>query len=114
MDLQDLERARQVRDLAGDRETVIDPNNVVSVQCASCPWRDDRGIIRDQPEMLGNLMTAVLSRANQFCHAPALSGRAEMQICRGARDFQLQVFHRLGVLPAPTDQAWADTLSALK
>jgi hypothetical protein len=48
----------------------------------------------------------VLTEASQICHHPVLYGKKETQLCRGARNFQLQVFYRLGVLDASTDEAW--------
>jgi hypothetical protein len=44
--------------------------------------------------------------ASQICHHPLLSGKKETHICRGARDFQLEIFYRLGVIDSPTDEAW--------
>jgi len=47
-----------------------------------------------------------LSEASQICHHPILNGKTETHLCRGARDFQLEIFHRLGVIESETDQAW--------
>lgn len=48
-----------------------------------------------------------MREASQICHHPRLHGHTETHLCRGARDHQLVVFHRMGVIDAPTDEAWA-------
>lgn len=58
-------------------------------------------------------MRMVLTEANVRCHHAAFLGKPEQKICRGARNFQLQVFYTLGVLKSPIDQCWADTLTAI-
>lgn len=89
----------------------IDPNNVMPKMCASCPWRSDANRLEVSPTFWLALTQQVLTEANQRCHAPALSGKAETRICRGARDLQLRVFHALGVLTEPTDDCWKQTLA---
>lgn len=39
--------------------------------------------------------------ATQICH-----GTNNTTLCRGARDHQIQFFHRLGVIEEPTDVSW--------
>ena len=53
-----------------------------------------------------NRVTARLMSVSQICHHPRLHDKKERHLCRGARDVQLQIFHRLGFLYTPTDQAW--------
>jgi hypothetical protein len=107
--LNDLVKARKRRK-KGVPAQPFDPNNVMPAQCASCPWRDDGGILHEQPEMLAHLQRQVIEvpAGNQFCHAPAFAGQPEDKICRGARNFQLKVFYNIGFLPEPTDQAWRE------
>lgn len=92
----------------------VDPNNVMPTQCATCPWREDGGILAETPTTTEVLMFQVLADSNQVCHAPGLQGKPETQICRGARDFQIKVFHGWGVLKEPTDECWKETLEKLK
>jgi hypothetical protein len=47
-----------------------------------------------------------------MCHAEQLQNEESTFVCRGARDIQLQVFHNLGAIKAPTDEAWAEALNA--
>lgn len=51
----------------------------------------------------------VLIEASQTCHSTGVvHGKSDTHLCRGARDFQIQIFHRLGVISSPTDEAWTD------
>ncbi len=92
----------------------VDPSNVMPETCPTCPWREDEGRLNLSPEHMKELLIQVLSISNQRCHAPALNGKPETRICRKARDIQLVVFHRLGVLTEPTDEAWAEALAKIK
>jgi hypothetical protein len=76
----------------------------MKAQCATCPFREDERTSK----LVSDLKTQVLTRASQLCHHPALSGRPETHLCRGARDFQLMIFYRLGFLSEPTDKAWEE------
>jgi hypothetical protein len=57
------------------------------------------------------LSASALTEASRECHQTgtnAVGGRTGKKpvLCRGARDLQIQVMHRLGVIDAPTDEAW--------
>jgi hypothetical protein len=41
-----------------------------------------------------------------------LTGKPHL-ICRGTRDIQLSTFYALGVIEAPTDEAWNNALTKL-
>jgi len=80
----------------------IDPNNVKKKQCKTCPFKADSPLHK----LTHRLMIQVTRNSNQICHQAQLSGENPTQICRGARDFQLRIFHQLGVLDEPTDVEW--------
>lgn len=69
-------------------------------RCKTCPFNDD-GDLR----IRGSVEERCLTKASQLCH-----GTNDTTLCKGARDFQLQIFYRLGWLPEPTQAAW-DALS---
>lgn len=46
---------------------------------------------------------------HHICHHQTLNNKSATHLCRGARDFQLQIFHRLGLLEEPTDECWGKT-----
>ena len=73
-------------------------------KCETCPfWKRHIGEIQT-----ANMVEArCLSTASQICHHPRLFYKKETHLCRGARDYQLTIFHRLGVIKAETDEAWA-------
>lgn len=74
--------------------------------CLSCPFRIDPATGREQNPYLVGRVTPKLFDASQRCHHPRLHGVREFELCRGARNWQLMIFHRLGFLESPTDEAW--------
>ena len=105
--LDDLETARQ--SVTG-RPRRHDPNRVMQTQCTTCPYRTDGQGLEIPDYLLRELKTNPDS-GNQYCHSPAWSGKPEDVICRGHRDHWIKFFHAKGVLPEPTDQAWAELCS---
>lgn len=87
-----------------------DPNRVRPQKCSSCPHRPGSTLSYLAPE----LVAGALSEANHYCHAEQLQGKPPTWLCRGTREHQLLVFHRMGVLAEPTDQCWAETLAKLQ
>src|ERR1700752_2316093 len=79
---------------------------VMQRQCPTCPFRVNEKGRHADPVLVARIEEQCLTEASQICHHPALSGRKETHLCRGARNFQLQIFYRLGFLKAPTDAAW--------
>lgn len=69
---------------------------VMRAKCPTCPFNED-GV----REIRTTVESYIFTRASQTCH-----GVEDTMLCRGARDQQLQFFHRLGFLREPTDQAW--------
>ena len=87
---------RKYRDIQGMK--------VNANRCKSCPFNDGGCLsIREKVEQ------RCLTEASQLCH-----GTHDTTLCRGARDFQTQVFHRLGVLKEPTDKCWEETLAKVR
>lgn len=82
---------------------------VMASCCSSCPFSDG-----GDAQIRARVQLSVLSEASQICHHPRLSSRPETHLCRGARDFQLQVFHRIGFLEEPTDAAWEAKLKEVR
>ncbi len=73
-------------------------------RCHSCPFNEN-GCASIREMVQGRCMT----EASQICH-----GTDNKTLCRGARDFQIQMFHRLGVLKEPTDKCWNETWEKMK
>lgn len=81
---------------------------VQRTMCATCPFR------RGSPYayLAGDLAASALDTASRICHSTGSNnaihrhtGKSE-RLCRGARDVQLKVFAGMGVISAPTDEAW--------
>jgi hypothetical protein len=85
----------------------------MKTQCPTCPFRTDQSGRHPDVALVNRIQADMLTRASQICHHPALRGHRETHLCRGARDYQLMIFHRLGVIEAPTDQAWAKAKKSL-
>jgi hypothetical protein len=83
---------------------------VMKEMCTTCPFgnkgdRHTREVVTSQVVQL---------RSSQICHHPALTGREETHLCRGARDLQLRIMTGLGILPEPTDEAFQTKWKQLK
>jgi hypothetical protein len=79
---------------------------VMAKQCATCPLRQDAHGRYPDERLASSVIERCITRASQVCHHARLHGRRESHLCRGARDYQLMIFYRLGFLDEPTDQAW--------
>lgn len=79
--------------------------HVMERMCATCPFRDQGWV-----EVRDLLTKRALREATPICHSTgrALSKKrlGPSRLCRGARDFQLTVFYRMGFIEAATDEAW--------
>lgn len=82
----------------------IEGMKVNKKRCHSCPFNKN-GCMAVRISVTEKIM----SKASQLCH-----GTDNKTLCRGARDQQLTVFHRLGVIKAPTDEAWAEAWEKAK
>jgi len=80
----------------------------MAAKCASCPFAEggDR-------ELANKVLERTMFQASQICHHPALHGKKQTHLCRGARDAQLVVLHRMGMLSEPTDEAFRATSERL-
>lgn len=91
---------------------------VASKMCATCPFRPDgltevRSILEE---------TVLTGRGSPYCHqtqdnSEALCGKPKsgpLALCRGARNYANNLFHRLGLLSAPTDEAWDEKWEEVK
>src|SRR5881394_3133889 len=79
--------------------------------CKTCPFHE-----AGWTHVRGFLIQRALTEASPICHSTGKSlvkceGKA--QVCRGARNFQLDYFHRIGFIKAPTDAAWTERLKEL-
>lgn len=75
-------------------------------QCQSCPLRTDKRGRYPDPHLAASVQARAIAQASQICHHPRLKGKRETHLCRGARDYQLMIFYRIGFLTEPTDKAW--------
>ncbi|UBF29891.1 hypothetical protein K9N68_37405 (plasmid) [Kovacikia minuta CCNUW1] len=81
---------------------------VMKKRCKTCPFNPD-----GDEELQGRVISR-LFQASQICHHPNLYGKPSTHLCRGARDYQLEIFHRLRVIIEPTDEAWGKAWEEMK
>jgi hypothetical protein len=77
---------------------------VMPASCKTCPFGPD-----GDPVLRAKIEHRVIVEASQTCHSTGVAldpPRPDTHLCRGARDHQLQFFHRIGFLDEPTDAAW--------
>ena len=94
--------------LARGRRTDVDGCNVNKVKCKTCPFNETSDGKYYNPDLVAKLMLTIISEKNHICHTTSTT------ICRGSRDYQLEIYYRLGVLEAPTDKAWKKALDSSK
>jgi hypothetical protein len=69
--------------------------------CHSCPFKPDERGIYQNPELANKVIERTLFKGQQICH-----GTKNTTLCRGARNYYLEFYSRLGWLENPTDEAW--------
>lgn len=70
-------------------------------KCATCVFRDpkDGGCELSEDRRI-EIQTYLIKGTNHLCHT-----EDNTQVCRGGREFQLQCWHRMGLIEEPTDAA---------
>lgn len=71
----------------------------ISTQCKSCPFQADG--IKLGIEKMSEIREYLVRGVNHFCH----SDTTHHAICRGGRNYQLEIWHRLSIIKEPTDGA---------
>lgn len=68
-------------------------------QCVSCPFRE--GGLDLGHKRMTEIETYLINGTNHMCH----SDESNKTICRGGRNYQLEMWTRLGIISEPTDAA---------
>ena len=76
---------------------------VMAGMCPSCPFGKN-----GDAQTREMVTERCMSKASQICHHPRLHGKKETHLCRGARNLQLEMFHAMGFIKTPTDEAWQE------
>ena len=74
----------------------VDIRSVNAKMCDTCVFREGQKIV--PPQRVGEIQEYLIQGTNHVCHTTD-------KICRGARDYQLTIFHRMGIILEPTDEA---------
>ena len=83
---------------------------VRSVMCSTCPFRP--GVPAKYAAVRDVIAESATTEATRICHQTGSdnafhrrTGRPRA-VCAGARELQLKMFHSMGVISAPTNEAW--------
>lgn len=91
---------------------MTDPIPVRPTQCPTCIMRAET-IRAMRRARIMQIQDSLLQGTSHLCHScRGRRGGQAWVACRGGRDLQLQVWHRLGWIKAPTDDALADAMEA--
>lgn len=74
----------------------IDLRNCNAKMCKTCIFQPQQKVVT--PGRLTEIQLYLIKGTNHICHTTN-------KICRGARNFQLQVFFRMGLISSETDEA---------
>jgi hypothetical protein len=94
------------------------PHRIRAEMCATCPFRP--GVPAKYAAVRPVIAHSALTEAARICHSTGSNNAFHRRtgkppaICRGARDLQLRLFASMGVIAAPTDEAWAAQCRAMK
>jgi len=89
------------------------PKPVAEKMCGSCIFRSDGNQANIRPGRLDEIRTYLLNGKAHQCHGPQIKGKRTSIVCRGGRDYQLQVWSRMGLITEATDEALEDTMRKL-
>jgi hypothetical protein len=67
-------------------------------KCASCIFRTDGKQVELRPERMAEIQIYLSQGTNHECHKTQL-------VCRGGREYQAIIWHRMGLIPEPTVEA---------
>lgn len=90
---------------------------VRKTNCKTCPW------LKGQKKEWASLKQMLMERAlhsSPLCHSTGKAlvrhngEKLKAHVCRGARDFQLELFVSIGFLSEPTDEAWEAKLEEMQ
>lgn len=84
---------------------LANPTPVMPSPCATCIFRERGERTELAPGRLAEIQAYLLRGTPHLCHKPQVEGKRTEVVCRGGRDFQLTMWHRMGILPAATDEA---------
>lgn len=91
-------------------------NKMLPVQpamCGSCIFRTDGKATELRPGRLDEIKGYLAQGVPHVCHHAHVTGCGEERTCRGGRDYQLGLWHRMGMIDAATDEALAAKMQAL-
>lgn len=81
-------------------------------QCATCIFGPPGSRVELTPERWGDIIEYILRGVPHLCHSPGPTGKAHELACRGARNYVLTFWARIGLITEPTDEALESAMRA--
>jgi len=75
--------------------------------CRTCPFRE--GGLELGAYRMGEIQLYLVKGTNHMCH----SDRSDKTICRGGRNYQLVIWHRMGMIENPTDNSLDEAMKGV-
>lgn len=86
----------------------VDPKDVMKRCCKSCVLHPDpEKRIKLGEGRLEDIMVDAIHGVNQICHH---SQEGRNTICRGVRDYQIDIFYKIGLIPERTEESLLSTM----
>lgn len=73
----------------------LKPENCNKAQCKSCIFRTDGNEVKLREGRLDEIKMYLIGESSHICHTTE-------KTCYGALEWQATIFHRIGLIPAPT------------
>lgn len=77
-------------------------------QCYSCPFNETSNRLPLPIERMNEIYGYLANGTNHMCHSTS-----DETVCRGGRNFQLQILHRMGLITEPTDNALNEAMKIM-
>ncbi len=78
-------------------------------QCKTCPFRTDGNELDLHENTLTRIKRDLLRGFNHLCHGD----RKNQTVCRGGRDWQLEIFFAQGLIDSPTAESLANAMKGM-
>ena len=81
--------------------------------CKTCPFKPNKHGYYQMPDVAARAIEQCGFDRQQVCHGTEGPNRKATSLCRGHRDYLLQLFFRLGWIEAETDEAFEKAMTEL-
>lgn len=80
--------------------------------CGSCIFGPRNTRVELRPGGIAEIQEYLIKGTPHLCHSEDAKGKRDTFACRGGRNYQLTIWHRMGIIAKPTDEALAEAMAA--